>query len=67
MRGPGPLGGRDFKALSDFTREEIEMIVVTAFEFELERAGGVRHHFLHGTTICMRTTRPRTTCASRRP
>ena len=45
--------GRDFIALSDFTKEEIETILDTAFELKLERARGVRHHLLEDATIYM--------------
>jgi N-acetylornithine carbamoyltransferase len=47
------LKGRDFIAISDFTREEIETILDTAFELKLERARGVRHHLLEDATLYM--------------
>ena len=47
------LRGRDFIALSDFTKEEIETILETAFELKLERARGVAHHILPDSTIYM--------------
>jgi hypothetical protein len=37
------LKGRDFTAISDFTREETDSILDTTFELKLERARGVRH------------------------
>jgi ornithine carbamoyltransferase len=45
------LKGRDFIALSDFTKEEIETILDTAFELKLERARGVQHHLLPDMTV----------------
>jgi N-acetylornithine carbamoyltransferase len=45
------LRGRDFIALSEFTKEEIETILETAFELKLERARGVPHHLLADKTI----------------
>lgn len=45
------LRGRDFIALSDFTKEEIETILDTAFELKLERARGVQHHLLQDKTV----------------
>jgi ornithine carbamoyltransferase len=45
------LKGRDFIALSDFTKEEIETILETAFELKLERARGVQHHLLQDKTV----------------
>ena len=47
------LVGRDFIALSDFTKEEIQTILDTAFELKAERARGVRHHLLEDATIYM--------------
>lgn len=47
------LRGRDFIALSDFSKEEIETILETAFELKSERARGVRHHLLEDSTIYM--------------
>jgi N-acetylornithine carbamoyltransferase len=45
------LKGRDFIALSDFTKEEIETVLDTAFELKLERARGVAHHLLQDKTL----------------
>jgi N-acetylornithine carbamoyltransferase len=45
------LKGRDFIALSDFTKEEIDTILDTAFELKLERARGVQHHLLVDKTV----------------
>jgi ornithine carbamoyltransferase len=47
------LRDRDFIALSDFTKEEIQTILDTAFELKLERARGVRHPLLQDSTIYM--------------
>ena len=47
------LRGRDFIALSDFTKEQIETILDTAFTLKLERARGVPHHLLEDSTIHM--------------
>jgi N-acetylornithine carbamoyltransferase len=47
------LRGRDFIAISDFTKEEIDTILDTAFELKLERARGVQHHLLEDQTIYM--------------
>jgi len=45
------LKGRDFIALSDMTKEEIDLIVATAFDLKHERARGVQHHLLPDKTI----------------
>jgi N-acetylornithine carbamoyltransferase len=47
------LKGRDFIAVSEFTKEEIDTILDTAFELKLERARGERHHLLEDDTIYM--------------
>src|SRR5450756_1645289 len=47
------LTGRDFIAISDFTKEEIDTILDTAFELKLERARGEHHHLLEDQTIYM--------------
>ncbi len=43
--------GRDFIAIADFTREEIDTILDTAFQLKLERARGVQHHLLADKTV----------------
>jgi len=45
------LKGRDFIAISDFTKEEIETILATAFELKLKRARGEAHHLLPDNNI----------------
>lgn len=45
------LKGRDFISLSEFSKEEIETILETAFELKLERARGVLHHLLQDKTV----------------
>jgi ornithine carbamoyltransferase len=47
------LKDRDFIAISDFAKEEIETILDIAFELKLERARGVRHHLLEDATLYM--------------
>ena len=47
------LKGSDFIAISDFTKEEIDTILDTAFELKLERARGQHHHLLEDQTIYM--------------
>jgi N-acetylornithine carbamoyltransferase len=45
------LKGRDFISLADFTKEEIDTIIDTAFQLKLERARGAQHHLLEDKTI----------------
>ncbi len=45
------LKGRDFISLAEFSKEEIDTIMDTAFQLKLERARGVQHHLLTDKTV----------------
>lgn len=47
------LRGRDFLAISRFSKEEIETIIDTALQLKLERSRGVQHHLLADKTLFM--------------
>src|SRR6056297_1667906 len=45
------LRGRDYLSIGDFSKEEIETILDTAFRLKEERALGIKHHLLESKTL----------------